>query len=255
MWRSTFNFSAQLKSLHFFLTFSDKSRLLDFSYTLLHAYLVGLTRSLINSSMTESPSDGAAMHMYLKQMMHNVSLIQSYRAYHPGVQPKKWESYSFKEQQMASYASVFMSGFIRTRQGERGKIVPKVRSVDTQRDETVGQAEAATQSQTETGSRWAAAVAHRAGTGRLADRGLTGQGTHLDTCLRDIFDWVIIRRCWRRGVDAAQQLILGKVCSFSHRLEPVRYETLWAVRGIMSKENWFKHCLLVFRIRWLCQTL
>lgn len=93
------------------------------------------------------------MHMYLKQMMHNVSLIQSYRAYHPGVQPKKWESYSFKEQQMASYASVFMSGFIRTRQGERGKIVPKVRSVDTQRDETVGQAEAATQSQTETGSR------------------------------------------------------------------------------------------------------
>lgn len=57
--------------------------------TLLHAYLSGLIRPLINSSMTISPGDVDAMQMYLKQMMHSMSLIQSYRADLPDVQPKK----------------------------------------------------------------------------------------------------------------------------------------------------------------------
>lgn len=39
--------------------------------------------------MTISPGDVDAMRMYLKQTMHSMSLIQSYRADLPDVQPKK----------------------------------------------------------------------------------------------------------------------------------------------------------------------
>lgn len=60
---------------------ADLWALLDF---LFHAYLLGL-RSLIMSSMTKSPGDEDAMQMYLKQMMHSMSLIQSCRADHPAV--------------------------------------------------------------------------------------------------------------------------------------------------------------------------
>lgn len=50
-----------------------------------HAYLIRLLSSLVMSSMTKSPGDEVAMQMYLKQMMHSMSLIQSCRADHPAI--------------------------------------------------------------------------------------------------------------------------------------------------------------------------
>lgn len=64
-----FTFAEKLENLNFFLKFVFyKKQTSGLSNTLFHAYLLGLIRSLINSSMTKSPSDEDAMQIYLKQI-------------------------------------------------------------------------------------------------------------------------------------------------------------------------------------------
>lgn len=127
--------------------------LLDFN-TLLHAHLLilQLRRSLIRSSTTKSPGDEDAMQMYLKQMMHSMSLIQSCGADHPAVSPKKLEGYSFKEQQVAPDTSTWMSG-LKNQANKTKQIRQSWRCSQPAYGKTdrVRQVEAAKRSQTQTG--------------------------------------------------------------------------------------------------------
>lgn len=166
-------------------TFCFQSRLvgIDSLLTLLHAYSLRLIKSILVWSLFKLLSDDNAIQMYLKQMIHSMSSTQSCHADH--LPKNKGGGYSLKQQVEPDKCTE--QQVLQTRQSKSSP--QRQKDKVTLQEQSASQIIARTDRQTKTDRLKQQQEAKQTGRsvsssssrqGRLAERGLAGQGTHLD---------------------------------------------------------------------------